>query len=330
MYENRTKNQHFISQAEQRLNALNPKVAKERQRIYEFRVHDRDVPILSLTNDHGQKIECTLSFNDLFSFDTTGGSEVRSNLETLFGDYERDLVLHSTQLLSKLSAKPTPDIKPELLSLFVGKFLNFLRNPNSIQKVLNTFGVAGQYAPSNPSLRKVFEQILSGNRPHQKRICENFKLEDTDYEKWLRILFLLLAKPTKDPLNLFESTVKNIFESHYVIVQVYEYTKQDNRHCCLLSDRGFNVPIPNDLGLAFEFNVSSRAFIRFCFFNPRNFIPPGSRPELVESVMAGVKGLVHVQRIENDLPSLLKYNQLTVFQCASNVYCASTEPLLHL
>jgi hypothetical protein len=36
MLQNETKNQHYISQAEQRLNALNQSATKERQRIYAF------------------------------------------------------------------------------------------------------------------------------------------------------------------------------------------------------------------------------------------------------------------------------------------------------
>ncbi|WP_406869885.1 hypothetical protein [Paraburkholderia fungorum] len=35
-----TRNQHFASQDEQRLNAANPEAANDRQRIFSFRVHE--------------------------------------------------------------------------------------------------------------------------------------------------------------------------------------------------------------------------------------------------------------------------------------------------
>jgi hypothetical protein len=63
--ENLIRNQHFISQAEQRLNAMNPNTLPENQRIYEFNVVDRDVPVLKLQSPNGRKIENSLSWEDL-------------------------------------------------------------------------------------------------------------------------------------------------------------------------------------------------------------------------------------------------------------------------
>ena len=327
MFENLTRNQHFISQAEQRLNALNPTEKKERQRIYEFLVSDREIPTLRLTQKHGRKIESTLSFDDLFSFDIAGQSNLRSNLETLFGAYEHDLIKHSEQLLLKLRTQTTADLKSELLNLFAGKFLNFLRNPYGVKKILNTVGTVANYSPTDQSLHKIFSQVQSGSRPRQKEICETFGLDDAAYQRWLTALFLLLANQPKP--NLFESTLKGLFEANWVLVQVYEFTQADQQHYCLLSDRGYNTLFASNSGVVFEFNVTSRAFIRFCFFDPLSQIPLGTRPELVAGLVAPMKGRILVKRFENDLPELARYNQLTAYQCASRVYCASVSPLLN-
>ena len=40
--ENDTRNQHFVTQGEQRLNALNPRADPKNQRIYSFQVVDRE------------------------------------------------------------------------------------------------------------------------------------------------------------------------------------------------------------------------------------------------------------------------------------------------
>ena len=66
---NQTKNQHFISQIEQRLNASNPEAAPAKQRIYEFEIVDRDCRVLRLSGSRGRPVANNLSMRDLFTFD---------------------------------------------------------------------------------------------------------------------------------------------------------------------------------------------------------------------------------------------------------------------
>lgn len=68
---NLTRNQHFISQAEQRRNCIDESRPKDMQRIYKFEIADRENSIVRLTNPQGVKIKRNLSFDDLFSFDLT-------------------------------------------------------------------------------------------------------------------------------------------------------------------------------------------------------------------------------------------------------------------
>ena len=55
----------------------------------------------------------------------------------------------------------------ELTSIFTAKLLNFARNPYSVAKILNTFGVLANYEPTAPDARRMFERVLNGRKPHQ-------------------------------------------------------------------------------------------------------------------------------------------------------------------
>lgn len=89
--DNATRQQHFISQMEQRLNASNPAANPENQRIYEFKVVDREQHVLELTDVRGKSIAKTLSMFDLFSFDVDKNSDTRANFEAVFYRYESRL-----------------------------------------------------------------------------------------------------------------------------------------------------------------------------------------------------------------------------------------------
>lgn len=79
-----TKNQHFVPQVEQRLNAINPKAKEENQKIYSFSLKDRESYAVILDSENGSKISNTLSLNDIFSFDVLGKEAARYNFEKLF------------------------------------------------------------------------------------------------------------------------------------------------------------------------------------------------------------------------------------------------------
>jgi DNA-binding transcriptional MerR regulator len=107
---NQTKNQHFISQVEQRLNAYNPDAARDNQRIYEFEIVDRDKRILKLVDARGRSIKNNLAMLDLFSFDVDKDKNTRANFEEAFHRYERQvrpnteriLLAHSTTAMTSV------------------------------------------------------------------------------------------------------------------------------------------------------------------------------------------------------------------------------------
>ena len=120
MLENDTRNQHFVTQGEQRLNALNPQAGARKLRIYSFEVVNRENYTLALESQNGRLIGSNLSLFDLFSFDIPGGSSLRLNFKSLFHKYEAHIEAHTKSLLAKLNAG-SGDIKAEIIDLFAAK-----------------------------------------------------------------------------------------------------------------------------------------------------------------------------------------------------------------
>ena len=124
--------------------------------------------------------------------------------------------------------------------------------------------------------------------------------------------------------------IKAFFEPHYGHVLVYPYSGKDPRNVCLLSDRGFNVPVQNEWCFAFQFNISSSAFATFLFADPAKYpeVPP-ALAHLAESAAGSMRGQTKVTPMPlDDEDALVKYNQLTIFQCKHRVYAAHAAPRL--
>lgn len=317
MFLNDARNHHYVSQAEQRLNASNPSADPRNQRIFVFKVSDREKPVLHLLAGGGAKIESNLSYLDLFSFKVVD-RRYRMNLEKVFGKYEEDVVQRSQGLVSKLRVG-SKDIKAEILDIFAIKLLNFFRNPHCVRKALASFGVASSCAPTDPDLKAAYDAVLNGSRPHAAAVCEAFALTADLYEAWLRALFVILAPV--EPVNIFESLIKSLFEGSCVMVNVFDYLGSDDNNRCLLSDRGFNIPQQRENSFAFEFNLSARSFACFYLSNLNEY-------NVRDDVKAKMRGQVNVTYVPNDQRILAAYNQRTVYQCAERVFAATASPRL--
>jgi hypothetical protein len=278
----RTKNQHFISQIEQRLNACNPSAASADQRIYEFQIVERDKHILRLTDSKGRLIKNNLSMMDLFSFDVDKDKNTRRNFERAFGRYESQMRANTQRILLAHS-KRSCNIATELFNLFVAKLVNFVRNPFSVTKVVNTFGRSAEHHPTNPAIYDTYIRIMTGRQPHQVHRCRELGISDDQYKTWLRLLFMLLTPMADGANNLFEESMKSLFEAegHAVLVHVHKYDEQR----CLLSDRGFSSPVDQGEHMAFDFNLCANAFIRFAFLDYKTVLGR----EMPESIRRGLK-----------------------------------------
>jgi len=315
-----TKNQHFVAQVEQRFNAINPDAREENQRIYAFDLIDRESYKVKINPIGGVKISSSLSLGDLFSFDVLEGSADRYNFESLFQAYEEDIRNNTKSLMDKI-ATGEKDVKREVINIFASKLMNFVRNPYSIAKVLNTFPSLANVYPTDPVHWQNFLRILNGRKPHQKYLCEMLGVSEDDYKKWLSTIFLLLTPLESGKLNLFEQTIRNMYESPSSFVMIMIYTYKDK--ACLLSDRGYSTPL-DGYGMAFDFNLCSNAFARYVF-GDINKIAPRSIPRWRLDEFIGMPRDACLSHIKDDLCMLEKYNRNIVYQCFRRVFCSSTE-----
>ena len=288
MLGNDTRNQHFVTQGEQRLNALNPQADASNLRIYSFTVVDRENYTLALENPNGRSIGSTLSLFDLFSFDVPGNSRIRLNFELVFHKYEGYIEAHTKSLLAKLNTR-SGDIKAEIVDLFAAKLLNFVRNPFCIPKVLNTFPDLTDCDPTDPTLLADYCRIVTGRKPHQAHLCTQLGITDAQYIEWLRLLFMLLVPMAQGRPNFFEEVIKGLLEDRkrHIAAFVCEYDSAR----CLLSDRGFSQPIEDGPHLAFSFNLRATAFVHYFFSDPATVLQGKASPEFLSNAIANRESL---------------------------------------
>lgn len=314
----KTKNQHFISQSEQRLNASNPEAKDENKSIYEFFIKDRECHSIELNSSKAKKIKKSLSLNDLYSFDVMDGSN-RLNFENIFHKYECEIAKNTELLLEKLE-RNNNDTKNEVLHIFISKFSSFIRNPFTIEKVINTLPALKGVYPTDPIIRENFKKILEGKKPHQEYLCKSLGITQSQYKDWLAITFLALSKLSDDMPTLIESMVKDMYECNNTFIMICVYT-YDN-HVCLLSDRGYSMPLPSGDHMAWDFNLTKNSFIRYVFSDIEKISPKGTSKKLIEAWKKQPKN-INLHHLKNDLDALKQYNQHVVYQSHKSVLSAS-------
>lgn len=292
-----TKNQHFVSQVEQRLNAVNPAARRENQRIYTFEIVDRDRREIRLSNGMGRLIANSLSMFDLFSLDVDGDG-TRANFERIFSEYEARLGQLTNRLL-KAHANKDNAVGQDIFDLFVAKMVNFIRNPYSVAKILNTFGALAQYHPTDPAIYATYERILTGRRPQQAYLCKKLGISDDQYGAWLRVLFLLLTPMVTGHGTFLDQSLQSLFEDRGTGLLVHMHTFSVER--CLLSDRGWTVPVPEKPHLVFDFNLTAQAFIRYAFLDYKAVLGHPVPPHIRHGLTLGPK-VAQLSYLHDDSP----------------------------
>jgi hypothetical protein len=325
MLENDTRNQHFVSQSEQRLNALNPHAPQAKQRIYSFEVTDRENYKLALENPRGQLIANNLARDDLFSFDVPDESRLRLNFEPQFQKYEGHIKPHTENLLSKLNGG-NYDVRTEVINLFAAKLLNFVRNPFSVVKVLNTFPGLAHYHPTDPVLLADFRRIVTGRKPQRAHLCAQLDISETQYDEWLGVLFMLMVPMADGQPSFFQDMIKRLLEDHktYIAAFIGEYDSAR----CLLSDRGFSQPIADGPHLAFSFNLRANAFMDFVFADPATMVQGNASPEFIAQAVAAWERIpkqINVTFVRNNIEMLARFNRRAVEQCYKRVFCSVND-----
>ncbi|KEC85396.1 hypothetical protein [Acinetobacter sp. ETR1] len=329
MFEKNTINQHFISVAEQTLNQCNPEVTKRTKRkINSFDVIDRETFHIALSNNSTPKAIDNLSYMDLFTFGTFSDGN-RLCFENLFNRLEKDLITHTNLLLNKEGNE-----YENFIYVFKSKLLNMIRNPFCIIKTINNFGDISGYFPVDQSLKEYYDLIDSFTIPI--KILNDFEINEDQYRKWLKIIFLMIT-PLKDDKYILDILVENYFnyKNFYHIVNIYTF----NESACLLSDRSYIdlSPLFKDTdGISFGFNLRKDAFIYICIFkNDIEFLVKkllNANNNVLERVRyLKTRGLNQLQygleigRCNNEIEILMNFNRQVIYQCKNNVYAATSD-----
>ncbi|WP_256674226.1 hypothetical protein [Pseudomonas sp. DE0010] len=323
--ENLTRNQHFISQSEQRSNSIDESRPKEKQRIYKFEIADRENSVVRLTNVEGVRIKKNLSFDDLFSFDVKNPS-LRKNLESFFHRFEVGLAPAADLLVSESKVNSGSDVlKRAAEQVFKAKFMGWIRNPYSIARTIDMYkGLIGMY-PTDPLLLADFCEIRRGIKPHLAGVCAEFGVTSDQYFQWLEILFLALMIPPGGTKSILESSVEKIIESKGHMGHVIVATFDDIAGCRVaIPDTGYLQGTQDPNHNMFLFNLSRSAFASF------NVVDL-SRQTLVE-VPPQMRGQVEsfnmkfsAQHHHNNMILLERFNVLAAYQAHSHIFCADPQ-----
>lgn len=330
MFENSTKNQHFISVAEQRLNASNAgATGRDKAKIFSFEIVDRENYIIKLSAQSEVKAVNNLSFLDLYTFDLINIKD-RVNLENLFQRIEQHASISTNEILDNSSF----DLE-HFMNIFKLKLLNIFRNPYCIDFTLKCFDALIDMEPVDPDLNKYFLKIAAYNYP--KEIMQSFSISENEYKKWLKIIFLLTV-PIKKDWYLLDEMAKNFFlaQDSYHEINLFTYTHQS----CLLSDRSFiNLTslsnFKNNLVLGFNLRKDAFMYIQFIKVDVDALIREVYKDD-GEKVAArfrqvGVKKLqknVKINKVADNLDLLKIYNRHVIYQCHQNVFSASNNVLI--
>jgi hypothetical protein len=317
---NNTINQHFLSQAEQRLNSCNPLAQLRKQKIFSYEVLSHNDES-TLANPTPVKIQKNLSDLDLYSFDVLDKA-VRLNFESGFGKYESDISNLTKTLLCKVSNEDS-NYSTELQNIFILKFLNSIRNPYSYKHTLSFLGSYASYHPTETKLKTIYDGIEKGNKPHLASICKRYGFTPEEYVSWLKIIYLLLFVHDELGINPLEALARRFFErqNSYIEVIISTYTQ---RQAVLLSDRGYNQYDESDSSIKYDFNLCSNAHITYCFTDISKILSPAhplhGNERVLEAFRAAPKK-INVKLVNDNEQMLCDYNSRTKMQSANKVFC---------
>lgn len=325
-----TKNQHFLSQSEQRLNSI----AGAEHKIYSFTLQDRESYTVTLDNEKGTKIQNNLSFSDLYTFEFLDNGH-RKNFEKAFCKYEGKINAATSALLKKIKEKNN-DAVNELNDVLCLKFLNLIRNPYNIRKVLNTFGALADYYPANEQLLNEYRLLENRDDGGLERVCRVFNVSRKEYLRWMKIIFLSLIDFGNNE-SMLENLIRALLEdkTHATSCIIYGISEAYSDKKPLLSDRAFvDFSDPKEDTLLVAFNLNSNYFIKFAMMNVRRIMekeaPPGMDKEKVLSQFFNQKKEIIIYFYEDNeeaLSSLANYNMNAIYQCHSKVFCSA--PLIY-
>lgn len=334
MFINVVKNQHFISQVEQRFNAIDSKEPKQKQRIFEYKVNHESQGGYEFSQPSGVKISKNLSWNDLYTYEYFDQS-LRHNLEIFFGTFESRIY----QLTNKIISEKTLS-RSEFQELVAVKIMNIIRNPYCIKENLELFSVLVAQVPTDKLL--IAEYLKIDKMQVNNGLILELGVSEDDFKKWLKIIFHLVMdykyedKGEEKNFNILRALVDQLFDlnNKYVLVSLFSYDKE----VCLLSDKGHNNLSRNKDELFLEFNLTKNDFIVvFAVPNTLDVLGGIIGGEEVEMVVKSLKkegiknlkmGMLEIKKYVNEIEKLKGFNTRTIQNCYKNFYSASKDFLL--
>jgi hypothetical protein len=320
---NNKKKHHYISQVEQKLNAIDPTVKKRSRRIYSFDITDRESYEIAINNVDGVKIEPNLKELDLFTFDTID-EDNRINLENLFTEYESIIEDQTVSLLDKAFNK-NADILFELQHIFTLKLLNVFRNPYCIKYSINTLNYLLKYIPTEEIDKEYWNKIDTGVQPHLIDITIKYGISEAEYHTWLKLLFIILKIKFTDSANLLDMFIKQLFEDKNKVLQIelFKYEGNHSNKFVLLSDRNFINYSNNEFDCSF-FNLNANSFVMYKFIDQRNYLQ--KKGYSIDSINNKIrldnkmKPTINVKTRVNNLEMLAAYNKSVITQSVAKVF----------
>lgn len=328
MFNNKTRNQHFIAQVEQKLNAIDPAIERKKRKIFKFELHDREPTSFSITNPTGVKIENNLSFDDLYTFDIFS-DQSRNNFENFFKLHEDNIEEYTNKILYELENNKTVKVE-DLKKLVFSKFMNIVRNPYCIEKTLNSFGDISSYRPTASNLNLEFMKIKKDSIHVSQKLLAEFNITEDMYISWLKLIFMFFSVHFNGHY-LGEHMVEEFFniKKNRMYIYVFQYESE----ICLLSDRSYvdlDEAVPQN-HIAMSFNLNKNSFLSIHFFennldNLKAFSP--KLAPILESYSKTydlkniLKPRIDVIISKNNYEALKNYNFNVIYQCQKHFYAA--------
>lgn len=324
-YIDATKKQHYLSQIEQRLNSISGAGSK----IYRFILRDREDCAIELEDKKGIGIKSNLSFIDLYTFDFLSEG-LRKNFERSFGKYEEKIDVSTSSLLKKLHAND-PNILDELNDVLRLKFLNFIRNPYNILKVLNSIGMLADHYPAQQPLLDEYRLLEKRNDAGIQHICHVFGVTREQYLRWMKVIFLSLIDIGNGE-TMLESLIRELFENkeYATAATIYGISDIHPDKKVALSDRSYvDYSAVANGELMMAFNLNANYFIKFALLDVNRFmdanVPAHVNKEKFRATYLTLNKTVNIylnKDNEEALLALANYNQNAVYQCHSRVFCS--------
>ena len=320
---NNTRNQHYISQCEQKFNSINPENGRSQRKIYSFSIKNSESFDLILDDPFGTKIENNLSSKDLYTFKELD-SENRYNFELFFRKYEDRLHNLTVSLIKKTREGIEAYISDELREIFALKLLNSFRNPYRIKVTLEIIGVLSKHRPVDESSNNIYQKIEQNRNDYSKSIAEEFGVNEDEYVQWIKSLFILLCLDIKENKNILDLLIENVFTSKQIRVNIDYYADKNSENYVVLPDTGYVKICPNPTSLIYQFNLSANILLSYIIqeVNMTEFaqsevnMPIGDIQKIISQITN-----IHYQTRINNLETLSEFNKLAISQSHSKVFC---------